>query len=307
MGGGGFIGSHLSEALLTAKYNVTVLDQPGAYYIDFLRSKGARIQIGSYLDPEILKKSLIGIDTVFHLVSTTVPKTSNSDPVFDIQSNLIGTVNLLSIAKENGVKKIIFASSGGTVYGIPKEIPISESHPTDPISSYGIVKLAIEKYAHLYWTLHNVDYRVLRISNAYGERQSPNGVQGIIPTIISSGLQNKEIQIWGDGSVIRDYIFISDIVDAFLKVSIDSSGLKIFNVGSGMGVSINDLVIIISKLLDKRLNVVFQYGLAYDVPINILDNSRSREILEWNPKVDIKEGIDRTVNFLKNSKLEKEF
>ena len=209
MGGGGFIGSHLTESLLLRYGKVTVFDKPGAPHLDLLSRKGANIILGDFLESTHVQKALISADTVFHLISTTVPKSSTDDPVFDIETNLVGTVSLLNLAKKTGVKKIVFTSSGGTVYGVPREIPISEDHPTDPISSYGIVKLTIEKYLHLLWTLYGMNYSILRISNAYGERQIANSAQGIIPTIIDKVLHDEVFTIWGDGSVIRDYVHIS--------------------------------------------------------------------------------------------------
>ncbi len=241
IGGGGFIGSHLSEALIEKYDKVTVFDRPGASYLQLLSQKGAKIIQGNFLEPTHLQEALAGADTLFHLISTTVPKSSMDNPVFDIESNLIGSINLFDQARNAGVKKIIYASSGGTVYGVPQQIPISEDHPTDPICSYGIVKLAIEKYLHLYWTLFGLDYCVLRVSNAYGERQIVNSAQGVIPVLIDKELHHQRFTIWGDGSVIRDYIHVSDIVSAFLRASEHNGEPRIFNIGSGIGHSVNDI------------------------------------------------------------------
>ena len=216
-----------------------------------------------------------------------------------LESNLVGTIRLLTAAKDSGVKKVIFPSSGGTVYGIPQKIPIRETHPTEPICSYGIVKLAIEKYAHLFWTLYNIDYCALRISNAYGERQPVNRLQGIIPIIIVNGLTDRDIHIWGDGTVIRDYIHVTDITEAFIKASTTHTESRILNIGSGHGLSIIQLIQIIEKGIGRPLRIIFNHKEAYDVPINILDISKAKRSLKWYPKIDIYDGISRTINYFR--------
>jgi UDP-glucose 4-epimerase len=146
LGGGGFLGSHLAETLLANGQDVQIFDQPGARYLEYSSQRGAKIVIGNFLDPNAVGDAISDCDVVYHLVSATVPQTSNKNPRYDVEANLIGTLQLLEQMRKGRVKKIIFPSSGGTVYGIPQEIPTKGSHPTDPISSYGIVKLAIEKY-----------------------------------------------------------------------------------------------------------------------------------------------------------------
>lgn len=297
IGGGGFIGSHITEVLLRAGNEVIVFDRPGARYSDMFEGKGAKIVQGSFLDDHDIQNALTGAENVFHLVSTTVPKTSNDNPIFDIQTNLVGTVNLLNAARKAGVKRVIFASSGGTVYGIPMEIPIGEGHPTNPICSYGIVKLAIEKYLQLFWELYDIDFRILRIANAYGERQPMSGSQGVLPMIIGNALMGKSIHIWGDGSIIRDYVYVSDIAEAFHKVSLYTGERRIFNIGNGFGLSINDLLRITQNILGQPLNVTFEKGQPYDVPVNILDATIANQLLNWHPKVTIDEGILKTINY----------
>jgi UDP-glucose 4-epimerase len=302
MGGGGFIGSHLTEALLLRHDRVTVFDKPGAPYLEILLNKGANIILGDFLDPTAVQKALISAETVFHLISTTVPKSSIDNPIFDIETNLIGSINLLNLARNAGVNKIVYASSGGTVYGVPKEIPISEDHPTDPICSYGIIKLAVEKYLRLFWTLSGMNYCILRFSNAYGERQIVNSAQGIISTIIDKELHNKKLTIWGDGSVIRDYIHVSDIVSAFLLASTDIEEPRIFNIGSGIGHSVNDIVNTIESLLGKKIDIVYEPGRAYDVPINILNVSLAKKFLGWEPKKILADGIYQTLDYMRGNK-----
>ena len=291
IGGGGFLGSYLVDTLLANGREVRVFDQPRARYLDYCGQRGAKIVTGNFLDPGHVGNALSGCDVVYHLVSTTVPQTSIEDPRYDVDSNLIGTLQLLEQMRRAGLKKIIFASSGGTVYGFPREIPIKESHPTDPISSYGIIKLAVEKYLHLYWTLYGLDYCILRVANAYGARQPMTQTQGAIAAFLGKAVAGQEIGIWGDGSVLRDYVYASDIADAFFQASLYQGDLKVFNVGSGRGHSLNDILAAIKNITRIPLRVKYLQGRAFDVPVNILDVSRAKLHLGWEPKIPLEEGI----------------
>ena len=219
--------------------------------------------------------------------------TSNEDPRHDVETNVLGTLQLLDKARKAGVKKIIFSSSGGTVYGIPKEIPIKEDHSTEPTSSYGICKLTIEKYLYLYWKLYGLDYCVLRVANAYGERQPITETQGVISTFLDKALRKNEITIWGDGSVIRDFIYAGDIANAFVKASNYEGEPRIFNIGGEQGLSINEIISIISKITGEQLQLKYMPSRIFDVPVNILDISRAKKYLNWQPEVGLFEGISR--------------
>jgi UDP-glucose 4-epimerase len=291
LGGGGFLGSHLSEALLAENHDVVIFDQPNARYLEYSRRQGAAIITGDFLNVDDLCAAMENCDLVYYLISTTVPQTSNENPQHDIRTNVIGSLYVLDEARKQGVKKIIFSSSGGTVYGIPQEIPIKESHPTEPISSYGIGKLTIEKYLHLYWVLYRLDYCILRISNAYGARQPITPTQGVIAAFLGKATNNKEIIVWGDGSVLRDYVYASDIANAFLKASLYQGDLKVFNIGSGHGHSLNDIIGAIENITQVPLQVKYLPGRPFDVPINVLDISRAKLHLNWEPKVRLEEGI----------------
>jgi len=292
-GGGGFIGSNLCEALLAHGHDVTVFDKGKSRNLDNLKQNGAILSIGDFFNPEDVRRSLVNQDVVFHLLATTVPQTSNDDSSYDVETNVIGTLKFLDLARKAQIKKIIFASSGGTVYGIPQEIPIKENHPTDPTSSYGITKLTIEKYLHLYWVLYGLDYCVLRIANAYGEKQRPTITQGVIAAFLERALQNKEVSVWGDGSVIRDYIFVTDISNALLKALSYSGAMKIFNISSGQGHSLIDVIHVIESITKRPLQVKYTNGRSFDVPISVLDISRAKNYLDWAPTISLFEGIAR--------------
>jgi UDP-glucose 4-epimerase len=291
LGGNGFIGSHLVDQLLAEGHRVRVFDKNEEYYRKPIAS--VDYQYGDFGNRGLLMEALTDIDTVFHLISTTLPKTSNDDPAFDVQSNVIETLFLLEQCIVRKVKKIIFISSGGTIYGRQSMLPIAENSPTDPECSYGITKLAIEKYLHLYWFLYGLDYCVLRLANAYGERQRPTATQGVIPVFLERALRNDEIVVWGDGSVVRDYIHVTDISRALIKALTYSGEIKVFNVGSGQGHSLNEVIHVIESVTGRPLQVKYTDARSFDVPINVLDISRARSHLNWSPTVSLLEGVAR--------------
>lgn len=296
LGGNGFVGSHLVDRLLEQGHAVRVLDK----YPETFRQPLSGIEYcqGDFGNRGLVAEALDDIDVVFHLISTTLPKTSNDDPAFDIQSNLIDTIHLLEQCVTRRVKKVVFVSSGGTVYGPPQWLPVKENHPTEPVCSYGISKMAIEKYLALYLHLYGLDYAVVRLSNPYGERQNPRGIQGAIPVFMDRVLRNETIEIWGDGSVIRDFIYIRDVVEAMTLAACSNTGQKIFNIGSGAGLSLNDLIAAIGKTCETTPSVRYSPARTFDVPAIYLDISRAREELAWTPVTPLRVGLERTREFL---------
>lgn len=292
LGGGGFIGSHLCEALLLAGHQVRVFEYPG---IKPLCPQEILRQIdwmeGDFTNPVQVDNAVQGCEIVYHLISTTLPKTSNDNPAYDVETNVISTIQMLQSACRHRVKKIIFASSGGTVYGIPQQIPIAEEHPTNPISSYGISKLAIEKYLHLFYTLHGVDYCILRLANPYGERQRATASQGAVAVFLNKALCDEPIEIWGDGSVTRDYIYIADVITAMLKAIPHQGEQRIFNVGAGVGISLNQMLADMENILGKTVKRVYLPSRNFDVPTNVLDIRRIRQSFGWSPQTGFVAGI----------------
>jgi UDP-glucose 4-epimerase len=243
----------------------------------------------------MVEDAVSGCEVIIHLVSTTLPKNSNDDPVFDVEGNVIGTLRLLDAARAARVRKVVFISSGGTVYGIPREVPIPESHPTEPRVSYAIAKLAIEKYLELYQLLHGLDYVVLRVANPYGARQRVDAAQGDVAVFLDRALRNETIEIWGDGSVVRDYLHISDVARAFLR-AVDYTGEpRVFNIGSGAGCSLNELIGSIERLLGRPVARRYLAPRPFDVPRNVLDIARARDVLGWSPTVSLDEGLRATL------------
>lgn len=289
LGGSGFIGAHIVEGLLADGHELRVYDR--ATFIHKTGVENIHADIG---DVMALSEALIGVDVVIHLISTSVPSTSNKDPISDVSGNLINTLKLLDVMYQTDVNKIIYFSSGGTVYGLPQQVPMTEQHPTNPICSYGIVKLAIEKYLLMYAELYGFTSTILRPSNPYGPGQKHMGVQGFIGTCINSALNNTKLSIWGDGSVIRDYIYISDVVDA-TKLAVRNMQSGTFNISSGDGYSLSEIVSYVEKYTQKTIQIEFKNKRDFDIPTMILDNQKAGKHFKWKPVVDIDCGIDRTV------------
>jgi len=299
LGGAGFLGSHLCDGLLAAGHAVRIFDRINVSRANLAHALDRIEWIeGDFSDHSLYGGLVEDVDIVFHLISTTVPKTSNENPAYDVDSNLVASVEFLEAARKSRVRKIVFFSSGGTVYGIPSQIPIAEDHTTEPICSYGIHKLAIEKYLHLYHHLYGLDYTILRISNPYGERQRSTGIQGVVAAFIDRALCRLPLEIWGDGSVIRDYIYVGDVVDAVLSAVRYTGETRIFNVGSGIGLSLRDLSDRIQTVVGQDLEVQYKPAGKLHVPANVLDISRAKCELHWQPATSLQAGIQRTIRFM---------
>lgn len=297
LGGNGFIGSHLVDRLLAEGHGVRIFDKYEERYRRPLPQ--VHYHFGDFGNRGLLAEALTGIDTVIHLISTSLPKTSNDDPAYDVQSNVIESLFLLEKCVELGVGKVVFVSSGGTVYGRPQQVPIGEDGATNPECSYGITKLTIEKYLALFRLLHGLEYTIVRPSNPYGSRQNPLGIQGAIPVFLGRVARGEAIEIWGDGSVIRDYLFIDDLVEGISRAAAYRGEERIFNLGSGRGYSLNDLVAIIAAVTGRSVPVNYLGGRNFDIPEIILDIGRAGRELGWAPQTAIETGIRQTWEFVR--------
>lgn len=303
LGGCGFMGSNLVEKLLKVGYRVRVFDTPTANRAN-LASLEAQIDVfkGDFLNANDVDGALRDIDFVVHLVGTTLPADSNSRPSFDLESNVVGTIGLLQACVRHHITRLVFASSGGTVYGEPEKLPIPEDHPTNPLCSYGITKLTIEKYLRLFHHLHGLDYTILRIANPYGRYQKLTSGQGLIGVLLSRLREGQAITIWGDGSVTRDYIYVGDVVDAFLAALKHTSPYRIFNIGTGVGTSIMDLLTMLKHVTGIKPRVEYSAGRPVDVSINILDSTRANRYLDWRAQTDCETGLRRTWDWISNNR-----
>lgn len=291
VGGGGFIGTNLCHRLLSLGAEV-VLVSPAL--VDPEPVREATWIRAMLHETETYGNEIRPGDFVFHLVSTTAPASSNLDPAADVAQNVLPTLKLLDHVRDRGVRKLVFLSSGGTVYGPAVATPTTEAQPNDPVCSYGIHKLAIEKYLALYRHLHGLEAVSLRVSNPFGPYQL-GGAQGLIATVIRKALRRETITIWGDGSVIRDYIYVEDLVAAILRASLtDRKAPTLFNVGSGQGRSIREILDAVQRLHDEPLDIVFEPARATDVPVSVLDISRARQYMHWEPTTGWEPALEKT-------------
>jgi UDP-glucose 4-epimerase len=299
LGGSGFLGSHLVELLLKEGIHVRVYSRSANSY-NRLASLEDKIELvgGDIRASKALARAVEGCDYVFHLIGTTVPATSNLDPVFDIETNLSPAMRLLEVCVGAKVKQVIFASSGGTVYGDAGSGPIPETHLAQPRSSYGITKLTIESYLDLFYRLHGLDYAILRIANVYGPRLPTRGQQNAVGAFLARLSRGEPIVVWGDGSVTRDYVYVEDVARAFRAVLGQQSIFKVFNVGTGVGTTLLELVARMERVVGRRAEIVRQPGRQIDIPINILDPTRAREQLGWEAATSLEAGLASTWSWM---------
>lgn len=298
-GGGGFIGSTIADRLLLDGHSLRVFERPRVPpYREFVEGEQVEWLTGDFMSSHDVGEAVDGVDAVLHLVSTTLPKSSNDDPIFDVQSNLVATIQLLNIMVAKGVKKIVFISSGGTVYGNPCYLPIDEKHPTEPLVSYGITKLSIEKYLVMYQTMHGIKANILRVSNPFGDRQRIETAQGAVAAFLSRALRGMPVEIWGDGSVARDYLYISDVAEAFAAALVYDGSHSVFNVSSGISTSLNDVLMLIEQVTGAPVERIYKPGRPFDVPLSVLDNTLAGRELGWSPKVSLRDGIGRTALYM---------
>ena len=285
----------MTDSLLAAGHRVRVLDRrpeafraplPGVEYIHCDLQDSAQ-----------LYEAVSGMDAVIHLASTTVPATSNLDPVADVSGNLIATLRLLESMRAAGVRKMVYLSSGGTVYGVPKTDPVAEDHPLNPISSYGVVKVAVENYLFMERQLHGLDYVILRASNPYGPRQGHTGIQGLIGTHLWRLARQEPIEVWGDGSIVRDFIHVQDLAE-LCQLALVSEQSGTFNAGQGEGASVAQVVRQICATVAAsgagQVTPIYKPGRNFDVPRVVLDIARVRAALGWAPRRSLGEGIAET-------------
>jgi UDP-glucose 4-epimerase len=296
VGGNGFIGAHLVQTLVNSGWAVTVLHKyeqpryskmPAA--VHFLR--------GDLTQESLLAEAVAGQDVVFHLLWTTtaIHEVANRDPAADVQANLVPTIHLMEACRAAGVGRLLFTSSGGTVYGRTQTAPIPEQHPNNPITAYGVSKLAVEKYLQMFHHLHELDFAIFRPSVPYGPYQNPLARQGAVAVFLYRVARGLPLTIWGDGSVTRDYFFISDLVDALILGGTQSlKDQRIFNLGGAEEVSLNQLIALVEETVGRKAVVQYQSARDFDAPRVLLDTTNAQSTLGWQPKVPMKDGLTKT-------------
>lgn len=304
LGAAGFIGTNLAIKLSQKNDDdlITLVDRREDFFstIKELNLKNVEFKTSS-LNTEMNFNILKGQDIVYHLVSTNVPTTSNQHISQDIQANVLFSSNLFEACVKHNVKKVVFMSSGGTVYGKEASCPLLEDTPTNPISSYGVQKITIEKLLYLYHYMYGLDYRIIRLANPYGPYQRPNGILGAVTTFTYKALKNEQITVYGDGSVVRDFIYIDDAVRAILNIVDGVNEYKIFNLGSGHGTSIKEVLFAIEHVLRRKLIIEYKAARSVDVPVNYLDISRYEKYYGKLNPLSIEEGVRKTADFMKGN------
>jgi UDP-glucose 4-epimerase len=240
-------------------------------------------------------------DEVIDLAYATVPQTSYADPIFDIHGNLPPSVSMLRCAADAGVRRVVLISSGGTVYGVARSLPVNEEHPTNPISPYGITKLTIEKYGMMFHQLAGLPVIVVRPGNAFGPGQLPDKGQGFVATAIARVQSGREVTIYGREGTVRDYIHVTDLARGLVSALERGQPGNCYNIGTGIGKSNLDVLKSIETLASahgRRMELRIAEQRGFDVPANILDSAKLREASGWMPMVPFEAGIEDTWRFL---------
>jgi UDP-glucose 4-epimerase len=303
-GAAGFIGSTLVDRLLSDGHSVVGVDD---------LSSGQSVNLGpaerhdgfEFVKADIVDADLVRLlgetqpEVVFHLAAQISVSRSVSDPPFDASVNVVGTVRLAEAARLAGVRKVVHTSSGGSIYGVPPSYPTSEDTPVDPSSPYAASKVAGEVYFNMFRNLYGLDCSHIAPANVYGPRQDPHGEAGVVAIFSRSLLAGRPTKIFGDGTDTRDYVFVDDVVDAFVKASGPAGGGQRFNVGTGVETSVRDLHSEIARAAGAKDMPEFMPPRLGDLRRSCLDNRRAGEVLGWRPQVPLAEGVARTVEFFR--------
>jgi UDP-glucose 4-epimerase len=299
-GGAGFIGSHVSDAYLAAGHKVTILDSLfGGRRANL--PKRAKFVKGDIRDKKkveaLFKKEKFDVVNS-HAAQMSVPD-SVRDPRFDASVNVMGILNLMEAGRANGLKKFIHVSSGGTVYGAPKKLPATEAYPILPESPYGITKAVGEDYLRFYALECGMDYTVLRYSNVFGPRQLPHGEAGVVAIFIQRLLKGQACTIFGDGKIIRDYVYVGDVARASL-LALRKGSRQAYNIGTNSPTTVKELYFAITKELGLDVKPVYGPPRAGDLKANYLSYAKAKRELGWSPKVSLAEGVKHTVAYFKS-------
>lgn len=302
IGGGGFIGSHLVRALNNSKRrNVVVLGR--SKKPRFVLDEDVRYIQFNLMNVDALGALLDESDEVIDLAYSTVPKTSFDDPVHDVVSNLPFNVTVLKMASERKLRRFLFVSSGGTVYGNANYLPIDESHPTNPVSPYGITKLAVEKYGLMYHRLHGLPLIVVRPSNPYGPNQYGGLGQGFVATALHQALSRRPVRMFGERGTIRDYIYVQDLAAGIVAALEHGEVGAAYNIGSCQGLDNRQILDAIEKCICKdrlSLDVEVKPSRPFDVAANVLSSARLTYASGWRPEIGFEEGLEKTWTWMRN-------
>lgn len=302
LGANGFIGSHLVDSLVEKGHSVRAFDRFSNEKPKFNDNESIEVVAGDFLNAGQLEEALKDIDYVFHFISTTTPATAENDPMIDIDTNIRMSVELFQLCVKAEIKRVLFASTGGAIYGEGgnDNLPRKETDPTLPVSPYAIGKLAIENYLRYFNVKHGLNSTVFRISNPYGERQPFHRKQGVIPIFLENIYLDKPITVLGDGSMIRDYIYVKDVAN-MISSTFDSEKIDyIYNIGSGQGTSVNELVDVARSVTGKAVSVDYKPMPLTFLHKVVLDSGRFVDDFGIRPKTDLSVGMANTYSYIQD-------
>ena len=300
-GGAGFIGSNLVERLLADGHDVDVVDDLSSGSLGNLSEARAqrnnrmtfqRLDVRSAAVTELIAHRKP--EVVFHLAAQASVTVSVAKPTFDAEVNILGSLNVIEGALSAGTRKVVFAGSGGTLYGVPESIPTREGHPQHPESPYGVAKKAVGDYLHYYRAVHGLEYTVLALANVYGPRQDPHGEAGVVAIFTSKLLANERPTIFGDGEQTRDFVYVDDVCDAFVRAA-DKGGGLIVNIGTGAETSVQHLFDAMARVTAFPDPARYAAPRAGELRRSALDPGRAGIHLGWEPWTDLDAGLARTI------------
>lgn len=298
-GGAGFIGSHLVDRLISTKHSVSIIDDLSTGKEKNINklAKFYHLKVESKKVKEIIEKDRP--ECVFHLAAQIDVRKSVANPILDIKSNILGTVNLLNLCVKYKVKKFIFSSSGGVIYGNTNK-PAKEKDPPKPVSPYGIDKFTAENYIKLYSSMYGLNYTILRYANVYGPRQDPYGEAGVCAIFAGNMLRKEKCILYGFGNMTRDYVYVDDVVSATL-LSMEKGINKTLNIGTGIETSVNVIFNTMKEITHYLLPPVYKPKRKGELDRNCLNCELAKKLLDWSPKVELKEGLIRTIKWFKSN------
>ena len=304
-GGAGFIGSTLVDRLLAEGWEVDAVDDLSTGTLSNLGDARAnRNHRFTFHRLDIRRPDVSDLivrrkpDTIFHLAAQASVRESVARPAFDAEINIIGSLNVFEGAVEAGVRKVVFAGSGGTLYGVPEFVPVSEDHRQAPASPYGVSKKAVGDYLQSYRALHSLEYTVLALANVYGPRQDPHGEAGVVAIFAGQLLEPIRPTIFGDGEQTRDFVYVDDVVDAFVRASDRGDGL-VLNIGTGVETSVQDLFDTMGWLTDFDEPARYAMARPGELQRSALDPARAANHLGWKPWTDLEDGLRRTLDWFR--------
>ncbi len=301
-GGAGFIGSHVVDLLVAAGHQVLVLDNLSTGRKSNLNPEATFFEL-DIRSPEVEQVfSQEYPDVICHHAAQMDVRRSMSDPMFDAEQNILGSIHLANLAKTYGVRKFIHISSGGAVYGEPSQLPCKENDPIQPLCFYGASKFTFELYLYIYQQSFGLDYSILRYPNVYGPRQDPFGEAGVVAIFTGKMLKGQEVTINGSGEQVRDFVYVEDCAKANLSLLDQGSG-RVYNLGNGSGTSINEIFVELKDIIQYPLSPNYGPPKSGETFRIFLDAGRARNELGWEPSVNLHEGLSRTVAYFKQAEI----